>query len=212
MSASILVADAVSRLGKSRRIMKQGEWGDGVSRACFLTALEPDATDLEFFVYRGWPWWVAALCVNLYDAEIGTGTEQEDADRWAVRLAARLEQPVDYDRARDEFLSRVMARVVPTDTTTVCATLHSLIVRGLNGEDVDRRLRMMRPRIERMKGVVGLTALNAANRLAAATASDARLCIWESGNSHPGGRVAALRQELARQREDLLHSIAAARV
>lgn len=210
MTTMILAPQAVERLRAANPILKQGEWGDGVGRACFLAALEPEAEDLGFFVDRGWPWWIASLCVSLYDAEIGTAAEQDDANYWATRAAALLAGPVDYAMARDEFMCRVLARVADTDVSTVCSSLHSLIARRLRGEDVQRRLRALMPRIERMDGFAGLVALNVARGFASQAASDATICIASTGWGKPTGCIGALRQEMARQREDVLKALSAA--
>ena len=51
----------------ARGAIQKGEWGDGHERACLMSAVVTGAQSVEECAMRGWPLWLAELCVWLFD-------------------------------------------------------------------------------------------------------------------------------------------------
>ena len=86
--------------------LKAGSWGDGTHAVCMMSALVSGADSTKACVTAGWPEWLAALNVYLFDANVGADDEQKARAEFALRIAELVQTPRDYDKARDLFLIR----------------------------------------------------------------------------------------------------------
>jgi hypothetical protein len=118
-----------------------------------MSALVSGAHSAKDCVTAGWPEWLANLNTALFDAN--TGADDEDAARYrfALDVARAVQEPRDYDRARDLFL---IARL-DTGEYSVLKSLDALsgdwieqrqaveavvklLHRRVSGEDVSREM------------------------------------------------------------------------
>lgn len=103
--------------------LQAGSWGDEATHAvCMMSGLVPGAHSVDDCVTAGWPRWLAALNVTLFDANVGA-FDEDAARRWfAYDVAKACTVPVDYDKARDLFLIKRL----DTGKHSALATLRSI--------------------------------------------------------------------------------------
>jgi len=99
----IIDPNAAAKIEAAQPKLHAGSWG-GTESVCMMSALVSGAQGVEDCVTAGWPEWLAELNVSLFDAE--TGSDDEDAARYrfALDVARAVQEPRDYDKARDLFL------------------------------------------------------------------------------------------------------------
>ena len=143
--------DAVDKIEAAHAagLLKAGNWGDGNDAVCMMSAMVPGAKSTGDCVTAGWPEWLAALNVHLFDASVGADDEDVARYQFALDVAKAVSQPRDYDKARDLFLIR---RLEDGEHSSL-KTLHSingdwtrqidavkavvtLLKRRINGENV----------------------------------------------------------------------------
>ena len=182
-------------------ILKQGAWGDGTDAVCMMSALVPGARSNEACVTAGWPEWLVALNIGMFD-----DAETPDAAwEFAHAVATACAGPVDYDAARDRFLIAVLTEgdysVSASLSKVQCdeiwwhnsnASVHTvaaLLARRLDGEDVTEPLK------------AAAAAADAARK--AAWAAEAEAAAWAT--------MAATMAEAARAARQAMMAAAAAR-
>ena len=143
----ILDSDAPQKLALARHIMRPGGWSNQAGTVCMMSALVPGATSSFDCQKAGYPRWLTTAITDLYDAKVARGApnspemlETERANEWAIKMAAILAAPTHLDRALDNFLIRVLARLQHIDPTSWCQTVRDLRKRGLAGTDVQKDL------------------------------------------------------------------------
>jgi hypothetical protein len=134
-------------------ILKQGAWGDGTDAVCMMSALVPGARSNEACVTAGWPEWLVALNIGMFD-----DAETPDAAwEFAHAVATACAGPVDYDAARDRFLIAVLTEgdysvsaslskvqcdeIWWGDCNRAVDTVAALLTCRLSGEDVTEPLK-----------------------------------------------------------------------
>ena len=80
-----------------------------------MSAFLPSAANEADWIEAGWPGWLASSCDVLYDEDAGVRDEYESANEWAMELAEIIEEPIDCDAAKQEFLAACVEPVVAYD-------------------------------------------------------------------------------------------------
>lgn len=128
--------DAVAKIKAARPILKVGSWGDGNDSVCMMSALISGAQSVGDCMTAGFPQWLAALNVSLFDANVGADDEHTARYQFAHDVAEALQTPRDMDKARDLFLIAVLERVRPHDKAGVVGPVVNLLRRRISGEEV----------------------------------------------------------------------------
>ena len=71
-----------------------------------MSAMVIGAHSTKACVTAGWPEWLAALNVYLFDVDVGADDEEKARAEFALRIAELVQTPRNYDKARDLFLIR----------------------------------------------------------------------------------------------------------
>jgi hypothetical protein len=143
--------DAVEKIEAAHAagLLKAGNWGDGNHAVCMMSAMVPGAKSMGDCVTAGWPEWLAALNVSLFDASVGADDEDAARYQFALDVAKAVSQPRDYDKARDLFLIRRLDDGEHSSLKTLGSlkgdwtreieavkAVVTLLERRINGEDV----------------------------------------------------------------------------
>jgi hypothetical protein len=159
--------------------LRAGSWG-GSEAVCMMSALVSGAQSVHDCATAGWPEWLAALNVELFDADVGAPDEDEARYRFALDVARVVQVPRDYDRAADLFF---IARL-DTGEFSALKTL-----RGLDGgygvqvEAVERVVALLRRRTNGEDVAAEMAAARTAASDAARTAASDAASAAESAAS-----------------------------
>lgn len=103
MDKTLIDENAAQKIETNRYFLKTGSWG-GIDHACMMSVLVSGAKCVEDCVTAGWPEWLVRVNVTLFDAETFDFSPTKSRYKFALDVAKSIQQPRDYDRARDLFL------------------------------------------------------------------------------------------------------------
>jgi hypothetical protein len=169
MTTQLIDPNAAAKIEAAKGKLRPRSWG-GTDAVCMMSAMVSGAQSTDDCVTAGWPKWLAELNVRLFDADVDV--EDEDAARYqfALGVAHAVQEPRDYDKARDLFL---IARL----RTGEHSALKSLA--KLDGdwtqqrEAIERVVALLHRRIAGENVVAEMKNAAAAARVAADAAADA---------------------------------------
>jgi hypothetical protein len=103
MTTQLIDPQAAAKIEAAKGKLKSGSWG-GTDSVCMMSAMVSGAKSTKDCVTAGWPKWLAELNVDLFDANVGVGDEDAARYQFALDVAHAVQEPRDYDKARDLFL------------------------------------------------------------------------------------------------------------
>ena len=126
---------AADKIEAAHPRLKAGCWG-GTHTVCMMSALVRGAGGIQDCVTAGWPEWLAALNVSMFDANVGAECEATARYQFALDVAYAVQVPRDYDKASDLFLIATLDRAKKHDTAGLCQRVIRLLHRRIAGLDV----------------------------------------------------------------------------
>ena len=78
-------------------------WGNDRDQRCLISSIYPRARSLQDCIARGWPPWLADICLMLFD----THAAHEDAQTWTERVVSGLAERLDLAELWTEHLARL---------------------------------------------------------------------------------------------------------
>jgi hypothetical protein len=101
--AKLIDPNAVEKIKAAKLKLQAGSWG-GTETVCMMSALVKGAECVSDCVTAGWPDWLVKMNVILFDASVGVDDEKAARYEFALAVARAVQDPRDYDKARDLFL------------------------------------------------------------------------------------------------------------
>ena len=144
MAGVTLVPGAIERMQLFNRRL-YGEWPGFSVNPDVDYGVFPDALVAQGLrhsprdnVSRGWPCWFRDTANLLHEYAVGDGEnevrdEELEAYHWALRLARTLAEPVDYDRARDLYVSGALRLLANFEPHGIALRLAHLLETRLEG-------------------------------------------------------------------------------
>lgn len=103
MATQLIDPQAAAKIEAAKGKLKSGSWG-GIGTVCMMSAMVSGAQSTDDCVTAGWPEWLAELNVYLFDEDVGVDDEDAARYQFALDVAHAVQEPRDYDKARDLFL------------------------------------------------------------------------------------------------------------
>jgi hypothetical protein len=199
---------AADKIEAAHPRLRAGEWG-GTHTVCMMSALVRGAGGIQDCVTAGWPKWLAALNVSMFDANVGAECEETARYQFALDVAYAVQVPRDYDKARDLFLIATLDRAKKHDTAGLCQRVIRLLHRRIAGQDVADAMRAAQDAAQDAANAAYAAARAAAY---AATSSAARAAAYAATSSAAYAAANAATSSAARAalRQNLIAALNAA--
>lgn len=102
IKSAVELIDAAEAEGRLKLVY----WNNSSNYVCMMAALQPGAKSVDDCVAAGWPEWLVLLNIYLFYLNVGSDDEHSSRYEFARQVAAAIQTPLDYEKARDLFLIR----------------------------------------------------------------------------------------------------------
>ena len=211
MTMMTLAPDAVALIDAAKPILTRGDWGDGVSAVCFMSALVPRAREESDCVTAGWPEWLVNLCVDLFDVDTleygGEEANDQAAIEWAESMAWALSREADYDAVRRTFIDELLEECIAHDQGGIIARVR----RGLERQRLDPGAPALPAGDDRIGPDVPMEMAEIATYVLVGALAPAAECVANLFTGDDYDDLTDHLGERARQRQSLVDAIATSR-